>query len=219
VRFLTYNIRHAEGYDGWVSPARIAGIVRRSSAVVVGLNEVWRIPPLYDQSALLGGLVPMQSAYQANGSYLALSQGNAVLTSGSILTQHDLQLPRGIERRGALVCELDVDGARIAFATTHLSLGRQQRAKQIDALVRELPRDLPLVLTGDFNCRAEELAPLEEFLTVPAEHPATFPAARPVKSLDYIAFSAHWRLLEQGTIPSLASDHRPLWAELELKTR
>jgi endonuclease/exonuclease/phosphatase family metal-dependent hydrolase len=189
VRFLTYNIRHAEGYDGWVSNSRVARIVRSAQPDVVGLNELWHIPRLFEQPRLLAG--------QIVGCRL-------------------LDLPRGIEHRGALLVDMVVNGIELTFGSTHLSLGRAKRAQQIEMLRQELPRDRPLVLAGDFNCLQAELEPLGEFLTMIVDSPPTFPAIRPSKALDHILFSSHWKLNEVLAIRSLASDHLALVADLEL---
>ena len=217
MRFLTYNIRHAEGYDGWVSNKRIARVIRRAEPDVVGLNEVWNIPHIFEQPRLLGELAHMRWEYIETTRYLVQSLGNAVLTRGAVLGRSEIDLPRGIERRAALLLEVEVDGAAVTFATTHLSLGRSKRAEQVETLRRELPRDRPLVIAGDFNAGAGELAPLGEFLTVVSESPLTFPALRPRRALDHIAFSEHWRLRELRAVPSLASDHLALLADLELR--
>lgn len=217
MRFLTYNIRHAEGYDGWVSPTRIADVVRSAQPDVVGLNEAWRISARYDQAEKVASALGYSAAeHQGNARYVAIVQGNAVLTRGKIIVEEAVRLPGGIERRGALVCELEIDGTKVVFASTHLSLGPRARALQLVALAEILPRKLPLVLAGDFNCTADKLEPLREFLTVPSNPPPTFPALRPSRGLDHIAFSPHWRLAEMGTVRSLASDHLALWADLEL---
>ena len=217
MRFLTYNNRHAEGYDGWVSNARIATIVREAGADVVGLNELWHIPRLFEQPRLIAEKLEMNWEFQVTTKYLVQSLGNAVLTSGEIVGCNSLELPRGIERRSALILDIELCGAPITFVTTHLSLGRSRRAQQIDTLRRELPRGGPLVLAGDFNCLPEELEPLGEFLSAIPNSPATFPAIRPSKALDHIMFSEHWELLEVHAIPSKASDHLALVADLELR--
>ena len=216
MRFLTYNIRHAEGYDGRVSPARIAGVLREAQADVVGMNEVLRIPRVYDQTERVARQLGMESVYQSNVRYGPIEAGNSVLTRGRIAETVHVNLPRGMERRGALVCHLDVDAVALTFVSTHLSLGRRKRAEQIEALASGLPRDSPLVLAGDFNCAACELDPLREFFTVLDDAPPTFPAVRPTRGLDHIVFSRHWRLSAMEAVRSLASDHLALWADLEL---
>jgi endonuclease/exonuclease/phosphatase family metal-dependent hydrolase len=217
VRFMTYNIRHAEGYDGWVSNKRIARVIRSEEPDVVGLNEVWNIPGVFEQPRLLAELAEMSHEYLETTRYVVQSLGNAVLTRERVCARSEIALPRGIERRSVLLVDLGVDGMTATFGTTHLSLGRTKRAQQIETLRRELPRDRPLVIAGDFNCEVGELEPLREFLTVVAEPPLTFPALRPRRALDHIAFSKHWRLDALRAVPSLASDHLPLLADLELR--
>lgn len=216
MRFLTYNIRHAEGYDGWLSPTRIAHVIRDAAPDVVGLNEVWRMTRRYDQSALVARALGFSAAFQGNSRYAAIEQGNAVLANGRIIAEEAVRLPGGVEHRGVLVCDVEVDGTSVMFASTHLSLGSRARARQLESLTRLLPRDRPLVLAGDFNASADRLGPLREFLTVPAQNPPTYPAVRPSRGLDHIAFSAHWRLSAMEAVRSLASDHLALWADLEL---
>lgn len=199
-----------------MSNACIARVLRGSGADVVGLNEVWRIPRLFEQPRLIAKAAGMNWEFEETTRYLVQSLGNAAMTRGEIVGRRDIALPRAIEKRGALLLDLDVDGSRIAFVSTHLSLGRKKRAMQIATLAAQLPRDRPLVLAGDFNCTAEELEPLREFLTVPDAPPCTYPAIRPSRSLDHIAFSAHWRLSAEEAVRSLASDHLALWADLEL---
>ena len=219
MRFLTYNIRHAEGYDGWVSNARIARVVRDAQPDVVGLNELWHIPRIFEQPRLIAEEMEMNWEFQSTTKYLVQSLGNAVMTSGEIVGCTNLELPRGMERRSALLADIELDGVAISFVTTHLSLGRSRRAEQIEVLRRGLPRDRPLVLAGDFNCLAAELEPLGEFLSSIPNAPATFPAIRPRKALDHILFSAHWELAEAHAIRSKASDHLALVADLNLNGR
>jgi endonuclease/exonuclease/phosphatase family metal-dependent hydrolase len=159
----------------------------------------------------------MNWEFQPTTTYLVQSLGNAVLTSGEIVGRRTIELPRGIERRSALIVDIDLGGVPLSFVTTHLSLGRSRRAQQIETLRRELPRDRPLVLAGDFNCLAAELEPLGEFLSAIPNSPATFPANRPSKALDHIMFSEHWELAQVHAIRSKASDHLALVADLELR--
>ena len=214
MRVLTYNIRHGQGEDGWVSNARVARVVRDAAPDVVGMNEVWRLTRSFDQPAVLADKLGFDVAFEANASFGPWQQGNLILSRGRIVRWDNIELPHGLERRGCLLAEIALDGVRIAFASTHLSLERRVRSLQLAALVRELPRDLPLVLAGDMNCTAEELEPLREILEL-APAPASFPALIPFRRLDHIAFSAHWRLSHVSAIRTIASDHLPVVADLE----
>jgi endonuclease/exonuclease/phosphatase family metal-dependent hydrolase len=183
---------------------------------VAGLNEVWDRPGDFEQTAGIAGRLGMEYRFAPAHRRGSVRIGNAVLTRGRILESADLTLPKHWEGRVALVARIEVDGVELRFASTHLSLGRDARAEQVEALVLSLPLDLPLVLTGDFNATAAALAPLAGLLTVVEEPPATYPSPWPVRAIDHIAFSAHWELRDLFAVPGVASDHRPLVAELDL---
>ncbi len=66
MRFLTYNIRHGEGVDGWVSNRRIARVIERIAPDVVGMNEVWQIRGLWDQPREIARSLDMAHSFEAN---------------------------------------------------------------------------------------------------------------------------------------------------------
>jgi endonuclease/exonuclease/phosphatase family metal-dependent hydrolase len=215
VRFVTYNIHHAQGVDGRLSTRRIARVLAALNADVIGLNEVAELPGCDDQAAQIAEKLGMQHSYAEAHRYWVLGAGNAILTRGSIVEIGGIDLPGGIEGRDCLICTIELDGMRFKFATTHLSLNREARSRSLEILVADLPDDLPLVLSGDFNAPRAELDPLRARLSL-LDTPPTFPAWRPTKPLDVIAHSGHWTLLRTLAPPSLASDHRPLIADLEI---
>lgn len=216
MRFLTYNIRHAEGSDGWISNRRVAETIRDAAPDVVGLNEVWRLRGLWDQTQIIGDLLGMERVFVPNHERWIQAVGNAVLTRGQVIAAENLLLPGGIEQRGCLLVDVAIEGVRVAFASTHLSLGKQSRAEQIAFLAETLPSDRPLVLAGDLNCEVGELGLLGERLSV-VETPKTFPTVRPRRALDHILFSHHWLLVSLVTLSSGASDHLPILVELGLR--
>jgi endonuclease/exonuclease/phosphatase family metal-dependent hydrolase len=218
VRVMTYNIRHAQGMDGWLSNARVANVIRDAAPDVVGLNEVWHMRGIFDQPRLLGELLGMKYAYEANHVIGFHTIGNVVLTPGSIRSHTNMALPGGLEGRGCLSAEVEVGGAQFLFASTHLSLGRRARGRQIAALAEGLPDCVPLVLAGDLNCPTEELGPLAERFVVIECPPPTYPSVRPRRALDHIVLSRHWELVGMEALDSKASDHRPLVAELRIVT-
>jgi endonuclease/exonuclease/phosphatase family metal-dependent hydrolase len=217
LRFLTYNIRHAEGVDGWVSNRRIARVIERIEPDVVGLNEVWHLRGLWDQPREIATILDMEHSFGANHVRWVQSLGNMVLArEGALISTSNMALPGGIESRGALVAEIQLPGQKVIFVSTHLSLGRRTRTAQIRYLAENLPRDVPLVLAGDMNCLAAELAPLNDLLQVIEDPPRSFPSVRPNRGLDHLAFSHHWKLEGLEAVPSRASDHLPVFADLAL---
>jgi endonuclease/exonuclease/phosphatase family metal-dependent hydrolase len=216
-RFLAYNIHHAQGVGGLVSVARIARVIASAAPDVVAISEAYRWRGRFDQPASIADSLGMRSVFQTNVVKGPTEYGNAIIAPEEPRFVADVRLSKRLEARGCLVAELEVRGARIRVAATHLSLHRRTRAAQIEELARDLPTDLPLVLMGDLNCGCEDLAPLRAILTVPDDVPPTFPSVHPVWQVDHVLFSAHWRLVGLGTVRSLASDHLPLYADLELR--
>jgi endonuclease/exonuclease/phosphatase family metal-dependent hydrolase len=217
VRFLTYNIRHGEGVDGWVSNRRIARVIERIDADVVGVNEVWHIRGLWDQPSEIAGILGLDHSFEPNHTRWVQSLGNMVMARrGTLVSTRNMRLPGGIESRGALIAEILVGGVSVTFVSTHLSLGRKTRSAQILYLAENLPRDVPLVLSGDLNCQANELGPFSELFQVVESPPKSFPSAKPSRGLDHFVFSRHWKLEALVAVPSRASDHLPVYADLTL---
>lgn len=97
------------------------------------------------------------------------------------------------------------------------------RAAQVADTLRILDRDhlgARQVLLGDFNAEpaAPELAPLRDRLhDAWAGNPdpgLTYPSTTPVKRIDYVTASANLRVRHAEVVPSDASDHRPVLADL-----
>ena len=127
--------------------------------------------------------------------------------------------------RGYAVSHLRLPGhQRVAFVSLHLSLNAAERARHAATVLAALPWDGPLVLAGDLNEGPEGQARLsiaERLCLVSGDAP-TFPADSPRHRLDVIFASA----VLPGTAGDLvslepanlvaATDHLPVWADLDL---
>ncbi|VUD58835.1 hypothetical protein TDB9533_02523 [Thalassocella blandensis] len=173
-----------------------------------------------------------EMAYGKNAVYPQGHHGNALLSKQAIAQWHneDISLS-GIEKRGVLYAKIDVGepAAPLHLLCTHLSLReghRQQQLHKILKILNAIPPDEAVVLAGDFNdwrlkvhqmCCANGLIEVHEGSQgKPAK---TFPALLPVLRLDRIYVRnlkvKHAEVLK-GRLWSHLSDHRPLYAELEL---
>lgn len=218
IRVLSYNVRHGQGVASHFSNARLASVIRSIAPSVAGLQEVWRIRSVFDQPARLSTLTGMAGSFHCVHRAFAGEIGNLLLASGTVHDTTEIDIGGRREGRGCLVADVETRGARFHFAVTHLSLHAQTRASQMDILAEQLPHDRPLVLVGDFNCLYMQLGgALRQRLTFTEETPHTFPSVYPFRALDHIGYSDHWELESLVALPSLASDHRPLVAELRLK--
>lgn len=123
---------------------------------------------------------------------------------------------------------VNAKGALIRVYVTHLdyrgdpTVRTMQVADMLRIMAENDPRPTSQVLVGDFNAPpdAAELAPLWAALDdawAVANGPdggLTYPADEPVRRIDYITTSRDIRVQSVDVVESLASDHRPVVADL-----
>lgn len=229
LRVVSYNIRHGRGDDKVVDLERTARVLRPLRPDIVGLQEVdERATRSGDvpQAERLGELLGMHHAFGKFMDFQGGAYGMAILSRHPILLVDPVTLPDGNEPRVALTVVTRLpDGGRITIVNVHFDWVRDDRFRfaQAERLARHLDGlKTPYVLLGDFNdlpeSRTIELfrARAEE-ARKPADGRLTFPAAEPVRQIDYIFFAppGRWRAAEVRVIDErAASDHRPVFAVL-----
>lgn len=235
---MTYNIHQGRDADGVLDLDRIAGVIRAQNADLVALQEVgrhWSADSAFrDQAADLGRLLSMEFVFGANldrdppePGAPRRQYGTATLSSRPVLESQNILLPRASaenEQRGLLVLDVELDGARFRLHNAHLGVSAQDRELQVAAILAELDKaTAPYALLGDFNAlpTAPELAPLFERLrdawTLAGDGDGfTFPATDPTARIDYVLVPAQVGATAARVPAELASDHRPLVAELAL---
>lgn len=227
--FASYNIRKAVGLDQRRDPDRILSILREIDADVVALQEAdmrfgsrSSVLPL---SAILDHS-PYQAVHFGRRPDSIGWHGNALLVRRGIpvLDAEPLHLPR-LEPRGAVRADLNFNGQRLRVVGMHLDLSGLRRRRQLKTILSHLQtcdEDCPSVLMGDFNQWSAQRGAMKEFgpgwqVINPGR---SFPAPRPVASLDRIVTSDHWRVIESGVHQSAlakrGSDHLPVFASLGL---
>ncbi|MEU1489854.1 endonuclease/exonuclease/phosphatase family protein [Streptomyces sp. NPDC005775] len=124
---------------------------------------------------------------------------------------------------------LRVKGVPVHVYATHLDyrgdpsvrIAQVADTRRIMAEDRESERrPVHQILLGDFNAApaAPELAPLWETLTDVEPGGPTYPALDPVQRIDYVAVSKDTvRVRDAAVAETLASDHRPVVADLLLR--
>ena len=240
MRALTFNIRHGVGLDGVHDLERVARLIEGAEADLAALQEVDRhLSPrsgYLDQAAWLAGRLDMDMAYGAvvdlgpaeSGPDGARRQyGIALLSRAPLRKARNLLLtrPRGGEQRGLLGAVVDVDGRAVRVFCTHLQhRSRTERLAQATQIAESLAAGAgPIVMMGDLNARPgdPEIAPLTELLDdawVVAGDGAgfTFDAATPHTRIDYILTSEDLVARSAAVLPTDASDHLAVVAELGL---
>ncbi|WP_337833479.1 endonuclease/exonuclease/phosphatase family protein [Desulfotruncus arcticus] len=222
---VSYNIKHGLGIGGKVSLKTIASTIASTGADIAGLQEVDYLRPrsgFMIQSRKLGQMLSMQSVFGPTIKCFGLPRfGNAILSKFPVSGWVNYQLPSKWEKRCLLKVKIKAENKDIAFFCVHLGLNQLERIKQVNKIIEyawEEPG--PLILVGDFNARpdSDEIKKIKTlFRPVDPEGLwPTFPANKPEHKIDYIFYSAHWKLIKPFLINSQASDHLPLGAEFEL---
>ncbi len=227
LKVASYNIHKAVGLDRRYDPDRILSVLREIDADVIALQEVDR--RFGDRASVLPRqaiddhspwrVVPLRSRLNSIGWH-----GNALLVRRGIevISAEPVPLPT-LEPRGAICAELVVGGLRLRVVGMHLDLSGLRRRHQLRAVLRHLDRSgqpCPMVLMGDFNQWSRARGAMREFapdwqVLAPGK---SFPARRPLASLDRIVLSPHWRCIEtkvhHSALAARASDHLPIFALL-----
>ncbi len=241
VRILCWNVHKCVGgLDRRYDPARTAAVIAATSPDVVLMQEVAQNGRWYQgerQVDVLGEALGMpHRSYFVNvrfgprrGEY-----GNAILSHAPIATSHNLDLTvPGRKARSVLHAELRLRNAAgrprtLHVFNLHLGLGEAERREQLQRFLQSrallsIHASTPVVVAGDFN---DVYGSLGKQLLAPAgfrgpSRPLrTFPAWAPLRALDSLWVRGDVDVLtlerHRGRGTRMASDHLPLFAELQL---
>ena len=222
LKIATYNIHSGKDVEDHLDLDKTIATLRETGAEVIGLQEVERLSPrtgFVDQAKRIAEQLGMDYRFEAGLKIWPFEFGNALLSKYPIKDVERIDLPSTRENRVGLLATLDVQGQDVQVLVTHLGLNQQERAKHVQTLMDKLETyDQPFVLLGDFNSSPDgaELQPLLTKLRQTADTPVvTFPGLR--EQIDDIFVSKHFEVHRVLALPSTASDHLPLIAELSIK--
>jgi endonuclease/exonuclease/phosphatase family metal-dependent hydrolase len=238
IRVLCYNIHYGLGTDGVYDVERLAKVIKQSRPDFVALQEVdvgVKRSGQVHQARRLAELTGMAVRFGPTQHYEGGLFGNAVLTRHEILDVLIQPLPytestpeKTTYPRGAIAVTVRTsDDERLRFISTHFQHNvPEDRVAEAHAINRLFAGDkdsMPTILAGDMNAKPEA-EPVKTLLSkwtcaIEAVPVASSPATAPKSRIDYIFYrkADRFRLLSTKVIDeSLASDHRPVFAELEL---
>src|SRR5438128_5492084 len=234
LRVMTYNIHVGVGMDKKMDLQRIADVINQEHPDLVSLQEVDRGVKRtqgVDEITELAGMTKMEYAFAHNLDYQGGQYGVAILSRFPILKvdHRKYENKREAERRGMIRVEVSVNNRILSFVATHLDYqyedGRVFETEQLLEFLRD--QTGPLILVGDFN---EEPTGDAYKLMLPKFEDAwlrshakgdglSYPADKPAKRIDYIFYRANGgvRAKRAWVVSTLASDHIPVMAELEIQ--
>jgi endonuclease/exonuclease/phosphatase family metal-dependent hydrolase len=222
LRVLTYNIRSGTDLLGRRRLAEQAAVVRGMAADLVVLQEVAGAAQA-EQVAGMAGLRHMAFGPTRRGGEF----GNALLCRWPLREVANEAVPGGrlpAQPRAVLAAVVLCGVQPVHVIGTHCGLlpGEAERAVHT-ILALASARDGPLIMGGDLNrppaaagCHRRLREALVDCARVGGRQPEpTFPAPWPVLRLDYL-YARGLLVREVTVVPSRASDHRPVLAELGL---
>jgi endonuclease/exonuclease/phosphatase family metal-dependent hydrolase len=223
IRVLTWNVHSCIGTDGRFDPERVKAIIKAIDPDIAALQEVDSRRDLRDGFDLLGNTLGIHSAEVRTVRTADRDYGHMLLSRWKIdsWTHHDISF-RKREPRSLIEARVDTDAGPLSVLAAHLGLSRSERREQVHTIAALAKADgLPTVILGDFNEPTGNGAAGRMFGNIfrSAGREATFPSRWPLLPLDRIWFEPSLDLLGTGVHREApkASDHLPLWADLELR--
>jgi len=235
---MTYNIASGRG-----DLAKTVEAIRASAPDVVALQEVdvhWHTRSNFeDQAALLGERLGMQVRFAhiydmpgATPNAPSREFGVALLSKFPIVGFTNHRITRLSTQQegvpptpmpGFLEAQLDVHGSRVRVFDTHTDYRgdpavRRVQVREMLAIIGDV--STPTLLFGDLNAtpNASELQPLlgklQDSWLASTDSGLTYPAEKPVKRIDYVLVSRHFRVRSARVPVTEASDHRPVVVDL-----
>jgi endonuclease/exonuclease/phosphatase family metal-dependent hydrolase len=146
--------------------------------------------------------------------------GIAVISKLPVTNVADIELPHAqgdvVKQRHSLLVTVTVDGTPVTIGGMHASHRLWGSLPQVRRVDRALARiGNPSVIAGDLNMWGPVVG-----LVLPdrtrAVRGRTWPAQMPHSQIDHLWIDAGLRRLDSGVGPQTDSDHRPIWARLEV---
>lgn len=227
IKVASYNMRKSIGTDRRRVPERTLQVLNEVDADIIALQEADR--RFGQREAVLSThLLAEHSPWKAiTFGARALSMGwhgNTLLVrkEATVIDSEAIHLP-ALEPRGAVMADIRLRGEVIRVIGMHLDLSGLWRRRQAAAILTHLQcstHQYPTVMMGDLNEWGANgcLRDFGQHFAF-AETGKSFHARRPVAKLDRIMASHDLNIRESGVHMSpasrTASDHLPIWAELE----
>lgn len=227
IRILTYNVKNCTGMDGKTGYGRVAEVIKRINADVVALQELDSVTVRARGVAVADTLAALTGMYRVYGASIAYQGGKygiGVLSKQKPLKWRRIPLPGREEQRSLLIVEFD----DFIMCCTHLSLTKEDRLASVRIINDTLANETkPVILAGDFNAVPSsepilELSGKWKFLSDTSVF--TSPSVNPKRCIDYVlglkSQNSDIKTRRSVTVQEhVASDHLPVWVDIEISNR
>ena len=222
IRVMTYNI-----FMGGRHGSPLHEVVRQSAPDVLLVNECPKWPLIWKHRCRL--LAETWEMRYAGGGRNA---GSNMLAAGRSVAVKRLEAktfdtPLFKPRRGVVAAQLRIDSRLLGVVGCHLSLDADRRAIEVEQILRiaDTLRG-PVILGGDLNERPNgpswQRLRRAGFVDHGSAEWLTYPAGEPEKRIDALLVRGNVTVTQHGDpgvpldLQAAASDHRPVFAVLEL---
>ena len=215
----SYNIMHGalSEYD----MKKLVQSIVECGADLIGVQEVdvgAKRSGGRDIAALMAKELGFDVRFSRSLDFQGGSYGNVILSRYPIedFTCHLLTSGK-YEQRSIGAATVRIGDEKISFWNTHLSFeNTEQRRLQWEQIRELLPKDMPWILTGDFNTsNFDEMRVLGDVSLV-NDYDHVFKTFRESGSpIDNIIYTAPWTVADAGIIDNDHSDHNLLYAVME----
>lgn len=227
---MSYNIHHGVGEDNVLDLKRIADVIKQNNVDIVAIQEVdqgtKRVGGIHEKEELVK-LTGMHGVFGKAEDFDGGEYGQVILSRFEIesSTTHMLPGTPGREPRIAVEARINPDEGLppIVMMGTHLdhqvNNDRVQQAKELVHVVSGI-HGAEVILAGDMNC-GPEAEPvkllLKHFKDTTGPQALSYPAGpAPNRKIDWILCGNGWSVVGARVVDeSVASDHRPVLAELQ----
>ena len=232
LKVMTFNTQHCLDYLAQKIDFEVmAEAIRREEPDIVGLNEMRGAGQNEEYAAqvdILSELTGMKYFHFApaiefpgGGPY-----GNGFLSRIPIVKAETVMIPDPVEKKydgyyeTRCILKATLEGG-ITVLCSHFGLNPDELENAVSTVVENLT-DEKCVLMGDFNMRPEDkmLLPIREKMRDTADAFAgerlSWPSDKPQVKIDYIFVSPDVRVVSADIPATVASDHRPHVATVEM---
>lgn len=230
MKIMTFNTQHCLNYlEQKIDFDVMANAIKTVGADVVGLNEMRNEGPHPDytnQVKTLADRVGFEHYYFAQAiTFDGNPYGNGIISRYPIDEVRTVIIPdpevKGYDGYYETRCVLVAKIKDYTLLVSHFGLNPDEEENAVKTVLSEVESE-KCILMGDFNMQPDNaiLAPIYERMTDTATafenaDAKTFPSDKPTIKIDYIFVSRDVKVLSAYVPEIIASDHRPLVAEIE----
>ncbi|OCL25487.1 hypothetical protein U472_14165 [Orenia metallireducens] len=226
IRVATYNIHHGVNQDDKYNLQAIAATLKNLNADIITLQEVdqkWGIRSNYDEQLdILAKELNMYSTFAPALAKGIGGYGLGVLSRFPITNIEVKYLSGNLEQRILLAVDIEINDITLNIYNTHLGLSTEDRQSQIKDILGYInikEKDNLSLLMGDFNVNKDstELKAIKQIFFEVEELANKNIGETLINEnlkIDNIYLLTKMPIKNLGILPSDASDHYPVFADI-----